>query len=205
MKTVAISQRVDAYPDRGEVRDALDQKLANLISMAGFLPLPVPNEIAMCKRSDAKELSGLKVWLSEIKPNVILLSGGNNVGDCKPRDATETGLCEFAELNRLPVLGICRGMQMMGVLDGGTMTSVEGHVLSQHKLSGEIVGTVNSYHDYSLAECPKSYRPLAFSEDGELEAMRHCQLPWEGWMWHPEREDEFQARDIDRMRELFKS
>lgn len=203
MKTVAISQRVDEYPDRGEVRDALDQKLANFILTAGFLPLPVPNEITMCKWGDAKNRHGLDVWLSEIRPDVVVLSGGNHVGNCEPRDTTETHLCEFAELNLLPVLGICRGMQMMGVLDDGILKPVEGHVRSRHELSGELSGTVNSYHDYSLTECPKSYRSLASSEDGELEAMRHSQLPWEGWMWHPEREGEFQTRDIDRMRELF--
>ena len=43
MKIVAVSQRVDVYPDRNERRDALDQRLITFLSVAGFVPVPVPN------------------------------------------------------------------------------------------------------------------------------------------------------------------
>ena len=36
----------------------------------------------------------------------------------------------------------------------------------------------------------------------EIEAMRHGTLPWEGWMWHPEREANFSPRDLARMKAL---
>ena len=31
---------------------------------------------------------------------------------------------------------------------------------------------------------------IAKSSDGEIEGIKHSSLPWEGWMWHPERDKE---------------
>jgi putative glutamine amidotransferase len=62
---------------------------------------------------------------------------------------------------------------------------------------------VNSYHGFSLATGPLDFEVLARSEDGEIEAIRHKSLPWEGWMWHPEREENFAARDVQRIKALF--
>ena len=70
---------------------------------------------------------------------------------------------------------------------GTKLKRVEGHIRKRHNLKGKIK-EVNSYHAYSIAECPKDLKILALSEDGEIEAIRHSSLPFEGWMWHPERE-----------------
>jgi putative glutamine amidotransferase len=43
---------------------------------------------------------------------------------------------------------------------------------------------------------------LAKSEDGSIEAMVHKSLPWEAWMWHPEREVVFFKNDIDRFKKI---
>jgi putative glutamine amidotransferase len=40
------------------------------------------------------------------------------------------------------------------------------------------------------------------SQDGEIEAIEHTTLPWQGWMWHPEREAEFAASDQIRFKSL---
>jgi putative glutamine amidotransferase len=44
---------------------------------------------------------------------------------------------------------------------------------------------------------------IARSEDGSIEAIRHTSLLWEGWMWHPEREETFASHDIRRLKMLF--
>ena len=46
------------------------------------------------------------------------------------------------------------------------------------------------------------FQILAKSEDGNLEAMRHKDLPWEAWMWHPEREKVFTRNNQERFRKL---
>ena len=61
------------------------------------------------------------------------------------------------------------------------------------------------YHNHTLANCPSGFHVLAESNDGEIEAIRYFELPWEGWMWHPEGEKEFSKRDAERFRGLLKT
>ena len=207
MKIVAISQRIDDYPDRNECRDALDQKLCRFVKKCGFLPLPVPNEL-ITKREENHEYCSneLIAWLMAFTPNAILLSGGNDIGSYPIRDNTEKIMLNFAEQRKLPVLGICRGMQMLATLAGAKLKRVSGHIRTRHTLqSGTITGEVNSFHNMSLDACPEGYHVMAKSEDGEIEAISHNRLAREGWMWHPERETTFDERDITRAKNLFES
>lgn len=196
MKTVALSQRVDFLPKRDEVRDAIDQRLINFILECGGLSIPVPNTFS--------RLGHLSGWLRTVKPDAIIISGGADIGSCNNRDHTEYALLDFAEKNKLPVLGICRGMQLMGVRGGAELKPVDKHINVRHSLIGQVTGQVNSYHALSLSKLPTDFVELACSEDGEIEAISHKSLPWEGWMWHPEREKLFSPQDTKRLTGLLK-
>ena len=91
----------------------------------------------------------------------------------------------------------------MATLAGASLRKVNGHVRVRHDLQGDISGEANSFHDLIVDSCPSDYQVLARSEDGEIEAIGHQNQRWEGWMWHPEREDTFDPRDIQRVRNLF--
>lgn len=201
MSTVAVSQRVDVWSDRGERRDALDQSLCRWLAAAGCAPVPVPNALS------ASLSEGLQVWLQAVKPDAIVLSGGNDIGEATERDDTERFLLEYAKDRALPLLGLCRGMQMMAVWAGGELVSVEGHVRTRHRLkcaddSGSQAFEVNSFHGFALAGCPLGFEVIACAEDGVIEFIRHESLPWQGWMWHPERESNFNNIDLMRFRAL---
>lgn len=203
MKIVAVSQRVDHYPDLNERRDALDQSLITFLLTAGFIPVPVPNALYRAFPDGRCDSEDLDTWLLTVKPQAFVLSGGNDIGQCSERDLTETRLLDHASQRQMPLLGICRGMQMMAHWTGVDLHPVGGHVKTRHRILGKILADVNSYHGFSLASCPANSEVLARSEDGEIEAIRHQSLPWEGWMWHPEREENFADRDIQRIKALF--
>lgn len=191
MRRILVSQRVDILFDRSERRDALDQKLTALLSFIDAIVLPVPNYLVQNNK--------LCAWLLENNADGVVLSGGNDLGEAPERDETEFQLMNYAKLHKKPLLGICRGMQIMAAYEGIGLIPVKGHVRTKHKLRGEIEGEVNSFHNFSIETCPNSYRCLAYSEDQHIEAIRHNELPWEGWMWHPERSPIFSQLDLRRL------
>lgn len=203
MKIVAVSQRVDNYPDLNETRDSLDQRLTTFLLAAGFMPVPVSNRLCNISSNKQYDYGALHSWLISVKPQAFVISGGNDIGEYIERDITEIYLLNHAEERKIPLLGICRGMQMMAHWAGTELRRINGHVRTRHTISGEIFGEVNSYHHFTLSACPAEFKILARSEDGEIEAISHDTLPWEGWMWHPERESKFNSRDLNRLRGLF--
>ena len=200
---VGITQRVDWIDSHGETRDALDRRLIDWVLSANFTPIPIPNGLvdADCPTNSQPYFND---WLNEVGIDAVLLSGGNNIADVPLRDLTEGFLIFWAEKYKKPLLGICRGMQMMGIYAGVQLIKTTGHTNTRHKLkikdpkSKPLPNLVNSYHNYGLEKCPEEYEILAETEDGFIEAIKHKKLLWEGWMWHPERELPY--NNIDQLR-----
>ena len=201
---IAVTQRIDNIPGRGELRDALDQRLIRWVGAAGFIPVAVSNAMLDPGIAGPKKIDD---WLRSVRPDAVILSGGNDVGEYPERDATESHLLTWAKRERIPVLGICRGLQMMAVWAGTELIRLEGHVATRHQLSAdpandEWPGSVNSFHNWGFRSAPAEFEIVLRASDGSVEAMRHPTLAWEGWMWHPEREAVFAAHDISRFRRL---
>jgi gamma-glutamyl-gamma-aminobutyrate hydrolase PuuD len=192
---IGVTMRVVEAEDYYEPRDALAQDWGNFLSTAfpDAAWLPVPNLGA----------NKVRAYCDKWRINRLILTGGENIGVSKLRDETEQALLVWAREHSVPVLGVCRGMQIMAVTAGATLKPVAGHVSRRHILTGDFVHEVNSYHNYGLAACPLNFEISARTEDGEIEAIRHSELHWEGWMWHPEREKPFQSYDIEYLRGLF--
>ena len=183
MKVFFLSQRVDVVENYGERRDSLDQMWVNLLGRDDRIILPVPN--------DRHNLSNL---LERIEPDFIVLTGGNTPeaygGTAKERDCTDNTLIEFALRHKIPLLGVCRGMQSIALYFGGTLEKVKNHVGVEHVIedvNGKEIGRVNSYHEYSVSNIPNELEVVARSADGKIEAIMHRNSWIYGVMWHPER------------------
>ncbi len=158
----------------------------------------------------------------------LLLTGGGDVDprsygreneglsrDIAPKsDAAERGLIMAARQRRMPTLGICRGMQTLNVVLGGTMhqhiTTPSGPHRPEPKDYDEIkrhghevtiepgsrleqlYGTtrrfVNSYHHQAVDQVAPALRVTARADDGVVEALEHDGA-WDclGVQWHPEK------------------
>lgn len=191
-RRIGITQRVEDVPDRDERRDALDQAWTPWLAAADAYPVLIPNRL--------DDPAG---FVREFALDGLVLTGGNDLAHlpgarntAPERDATERSLLALAVTDRLPVVGVCRGMQLLVEFWGGALTRVEGHVARPH----EIVavhdarwplrpGPVNSFHDWGIvrAGLPDALAILAVAPDDTVEAVMHVELPQVGVMWHPER------------------
>lgn len=189
-KLIGISLRIDIVQKYNEKRDAISQDWIEFLSKIDAYPVLIPNK-----------LSNVKDFLEKFSLNGIILSGGDNLGEFPERDQTEKEILEYAIKKNIPVLGVCRGMQIVNRYFGGKIiiSDTKQHVGKPHlisflektcidKLGKEI--TVNSFHNNLVLQdnLGKDLENFAVAEDKTIEGFFHKYLPIIGIMWHPERD-----------------
>lgn len=121
------------------------------------------------------------------------------------RDALEWKLCDLFTAQRKPILGICRGLQLLNVYFGGTLVqdlpTQRGLPHPNHSMHPveaaegswlrEAFGPsflVNSYHHQAIDRLGGGLRATATACGGQVvEAVEHETLPVSAVQWHPER------------------
>jgi putative glutamine amidotransferase len=130
------------------------------------------------------------------------------------RDRFEFEVLEKSLAAGKPILGICRGLQLINVYLGGSLVPDIPSVLESvahgkkngldrshqisvepgsllHQICGQTVGMVNSAHHQSVDQPAESLKITAVSEPGIVEAMEWKQVATGPWLlmvqWHPER------------------
>jgi len=191
--------------------DLLPSQYGDAVEATGGVPLLLP-PVGQTGAADAvvARLDGLVIsGGADVDPSRYAEEPHPRTASWRPdRDAWELALLDAAEAVGLPVLGVCRGMQVMAVHAGGALDqhvpdlvdherhspggdafgSTEVVTLSGTRVAG-LVGerlSVNCHHHQSVRTHP-GYDAVAHSADGTLEAIessgaRFCV----GVQWHPE-------------------
>ncbi len=204
MKRIGLTQRVEIIQSYQERRDCLDQSWTRLLISLGLIPILLPN---IARPTEARK------YIEQLKLDGVILTGGNDLGWTKSkhvaheRDDFEQVLIEYCCSHLLPVLGVCRGMQMINIYFGGQLIQVDNHVTADHPIefkNGKIY-QVNSYHDWGISERELSLDlvPLAYSKDELVEYCKHNELPITGMMWHPERPNSDHEIGVKIIKETF--
>ena len=130
--------------------------------------------------------------------NLLIITGGDDIGLFEKRDKTELILLKFMIQNKLPVIGICRGMQLIhnyygGIINEGDKDFVKAHRATEHeiRIKNKII-KVNSYHNCRIQESSlhNNFSVLARDiKDNSIEAIEGGKIL--GLMWHPERDSKF--------------
>ena len=212
--TVAVTASIRPDGDTNRVR--LTAAYVTALENAGLVPLIVP---------PLANVDAAAAVLDSVAG--LVLTGGEDVDPARygekrhekvrsvnaARDATESALIEEAKARGIPVLAICRGIQMLNVALGGTLVqdiSSECNTSIAHddegardsrsheidiepgSLIAKAVGadhvTVNSFHHQSVKRVGSGLRVTARSPDGIIEGLESTDEDW--WVmavqWHPE-------------------
>ncbi|MFH9661364.1 gamma-glutamyl-gamma-aminobutyrate hydrolase family protein [Streptomyces sp. NPDC017248] len=177
-----------------------------LVQRAGGLAAMLPPDAQAHAAAAVARLDGLVVAGGpDVDPARYGAERSPRTGPPAPRrDAWELALIDAALAAGLPLLGICRGMQLLNVALGGTLVQhLDGHaeavgVFGGHPVKpvpgtryGGIVPeelTVPTYHHQAVERLGEGLVPSAYAADGTVEAV---ELPADrGWalgvQWHPE-------------------
>ena len=194
MKRIGLTQRAHTISGISERRDMLDQRWAQLIERLGACPVPLANAVHDPRR-----------YLDALGLDALVMTGGNDLtalpdaSDPAPeRDLFEAEAFRYFREKGLPVLGVCRGAQMINVLAGGRLERIDKHIALRHALTWrdglphgwDRPGDVNSYHGWAIPQdgLAAGLEAAARADDGSIEAFYTTDSAVTGIVWHPERE-----------------
>lgn len=148
----------------------------------------IPNQ----KKASIKILNKIKI---------LIIPGGNDVSNflktSKIRNNIENRLIKVCLKKNIPILGICRGAQLLNKNFGGKIKKVKNHMRIRHNIffiKNNIIKkdflNVNSFHKDGIKkkDLAKKFDLLAHDKDENVEMFISKNKKIIGTMWHPERE-----------------
>jgi len=210
--TLAVAVTAPRRIVDGRERVTLNTAYVRALEGAGLVPLAVPTMLAPERAAAALQgVHGLVLTGGEdVAPERYGATPHPRLGAVDPvRDAAELALIAAARARRLPILAICRGIQILNVALGGTLyqdldserpgpvahagasdhdVRVEPGSLLERTL-GARSATVNSRHHQAIRDLAPALRAVAWAADGVIEGAEpaDASLPWTvAVQWHPE-------------------
>lgn len=173
--------------------DFVDHYWIRYFEKYNFFFQSVPNSISNLK----------KIFQTYRKIDLIILPGGNNLNGkdklSKIRMTIEKKILSFGIKNNIPVIGVCRGMQVINKYFGGKIKKINDHMNTNHEVFFEKEFfkkkklKVNSFHNFCIPEKFMARKFIIFAKDKmqNIEMFKHTEMKIYGVMWHPEREKDY--------------
>ncbi len=147
LKRIGISSRIMNIDKFDEKRDAISHDWIDFLQKLEILPIIIPNKL-----KDVEE------YISILNLDGIILSGGDNIGEFPERDKTEIKIIDYSTRNNIPILGVCRGMQLINEFFNGKNIKSDNlnhvgkyhHVKVKNSNFKDMLGEkleVNSFHN----------------------------------------------------------
>ena len=182
-----------------EKRDGISNDYIELFDYFNITPILIPNA-----------LKDPKKYFSQIKASGVFLTGGDDPRINNSRTNTEKLLIKYAIQKKLPIFGVCRGLQILNIYFDGAVKAFKNQANQnkEHKiminnnfcnlLNGEEF-TVNNYHNYYISDesLGKNLIPFAVSDHKTIEGFFHNKLKITAIQWHPERNSIIESIDIE--------
>jgi len=212
---IAITQRTNIREGQSQVYDSLDQNWTLFLYKCNFFPVLIPN-LAIDFEEYLINISGVILTgggdfsrkLYNLEKDKNFIEDPNLVSE--DRDNLELNLIKYCAKNKIPLLGVCRGMQMLNYFYGGNLKKVEGHCGQNQNLKilkdqFKFDNIVNSYHELAVTfdNIGNDLIPLA-STKKVIKSLLHNKNKQLGIMWHPERNKPFSKNDILLFKNFFK-
>lgn len=174
------TQRIYAYKPYGELWECLDSALQEFLLECEILSYAI----------SFTQIAHIPLLFEGV--DMLVLSGGNDIGAYPKRDHFELALLDYALKAHKKVFAICRGAQLVAHYFNIPLKASKHKIKAIHTLQGRLTHDVHSYHHFCITQAPKDCEVLAYVDD-EIEAFMSSQIL--GVMWHPEREE---RRESDR-------
>ena len=155
-----------------------------------------------------KEKLALEKIKNSKKIDLIIIPGGSDLFKkdkiSKIRLDIEKLLIQYSIKKKIPLLGVCRGMQLINHHYGGTLNKVKNHMKIKSKiflrdsLFKRKIMTVKCYHYFGINEynLGKNLEIKAVDNNNNIEMFEHKQKNIIGVMWHPERESNYNKLEL---------
>lgn len=108
-------------------------------------------------------------------------------------------------LGSIPIFGICRGLQTLNVVNGGTLikhlyfhpySKTEDDIAHEISFGNGIKTGVNSFHHQAIRKLGQDFEIVAESDDGIVEAIISKKRKAAGVQWHPERLHDIYSKEL---------